>query len=153
MTRAFMAQLLLQGSCVDFPVLLSIQCITQAVKKRSQSTQEHLSDSYHHLIYFNELCLSQNYAAASNCKRKGNFFFLLPVICGKCILNIYFVSPTIFLKSAVKKNMQIDKQTNIRFVNFDTNTCIPFYSQNQSNFLNKYKDWLFLKAVATQQHN
>lgn len=40
----------------------------------------------------------------------------------------------------------------VDIVNFDTNTCIPFYSQNQSNFLNKYKDRLFLKAVATQQH-
>ena len=60
-----------------------------------------------------------------------------------------FVKPAVFL---FKKNMQIDK-TNIRILNFDTNTCIPFYSQNQSNFLNKYKDWLFLKAVATQQHN
>lgn len=47
----------------------------------------------------------------------------------------------------------MDKWTDIGIVNFDTNTCIPFYSQNLSNFLNEYKDWLFLKAAATQQHN
>lgn len=56
-------------------------------------------------------------------------------------------------KQLIKQNMQVGNQTNIRIVNFDTNTCIPFYSQNQSNFLNKYKYWLFSKAVATQQHN